>query len=137
MPEGRLKMSKKRILVVDDSKTAMMMIQMILKRCSYDIVTATNGRDAVEKARECRPDLILMDVMMPEMGGFDAAVAIRKESDYEVPIIMVTTRGEAENVERGYNSGCSEYVTKPVDALELVAKIEKLLKEHNGDANGR
>ncbi|HEY5954946.1 MAG TPA: response regulator [Polyangiaceae bacterium] len=120
-------MSKKRILIVDDSKTALMMLQMVLKRRSYEIVTANNGREAVEKAKEHHPDLILMDVMMPELGGFDAVVAIRKESDYAMPIIMVTTRGEPENIERGYQCGCTDYVTKPIDALELISKIEALL----------
>jgi DNA-binding response OmpR family regulator len=121
-------MERKKILLVDDSNTILMMEKFILKNDPYDVVTASNGEEAVQKAGEERPDLILLDVMMPKMGGFDVCRHIRSNPRTEsIPIIMVTTRGEAENVETGWVSGCNDYVTKPINAIELLAKIRNLL----------
>ena len=118
---------KEKILVVDDSKVALMTTQMIL-RTDYECVVAEDGEQAVEKAVTERPDLILMDVVMPTMGGFAACRQIRlREETKGIPIIMVTTRGEPVNVETGYESGCNDYVTKPIDAVELRKKIENLI----------
>lgn len=118
----------KKILVVDDSKTALLMERMILAKEAYDIVTASNGREAVDKALAENPDLILMDVVMPEMNGFDACKELRRqEATQATPIIMVTTRGEEANVETGFESGCSDYVTKPVNGLELITKLKNYL----------
>jgi len=117
-------MLTKKILVVDDSKTALLVESMILKKGPYELVTASDGAEAVEKAITERPDLILMDVLMPRMGGFEACRALRQREDTQaIPIILVTTRGEAVNVETGFVSGCSDYVTKPINAVELLAKV--------------
>jgi CheY-like chemotaxis protein len=115
---------KKRILLVDDSKTSLFMEHMILKRGPYEVVTAGDGAEAVEKATALLPDLIVMDVVMPRMDGFQALRRLREqESTRHVPVILVTTRGEQQNVDNGYDSGCNDYVTKPVDALELLTKV--------------
>lgn len=125
-------MATKRVLLVDDSATALMMERMILDRGKYEVVTARNGAEAVEKARELLPDLIVMDVMMPEMTGIEACRRIRADAETEaIPIILVTTRGEPEHVEAGFESGCNEYVTKPVDSVELLSKVESLLCKTN------
>ena len=77
-----------------------------------------------------RPDLILLDVIMPKMNGFEVCKKIREDEGMKtVPIIMVTTRGEGENVESGFASGCSDYITKPFSSLELLTKIESYLSE--------
>ncbi len=95
-------MSQKKILLVDDSAVAVAVAE--------------------------QPDLIVMDVVMPKMNGFEACRALRdEETTKEIPIIMMTTRGEAENVEIGYASGCNEYVTKPINAMELMQKVESLI----------
>jgi CheY-like chemotaxis protein len=123
-------MSKKRILLVDDSKTVLMMEQMILSKSAYEIVTASDGQQAIEKATDQHPDLILMDVLMPHMGGFEACARLRSvESTRGIPIIMVTTRGEAESIEKGYVSGCSDYITKPINGMELLTKLKNYLGE--------
>ncbi len=123
-------MARKKILVVDDSGTARMIEQMALGRSSYDVVQAKDGAEAVEVARCERPDLILMDVMMPRMNGFEACRSIRaQEETKSIPVIMVTTRGEPVNVETGYRSGCNDYVTKPIDGHELLTKVRSLLGE--------
>ena len=123
-------MKKKKILLVDDSSTILMMEKFIFKNDPYEIVTAGNGEEGVQKAIEHTPDLILLDVMMPKMGGFEACRLIRANPTTQLtPIIMVTTRGEADNIENGWSSGCTDYVTKPINAVELLSKVRSFLDE--------
>jgi CheY-like chemotaxis protein len=120
--------SRKKILVVDDSKTVLLITSTILRKGPYELVTACDGVEAVEKAVSERPDLILMDVVMPRMTGFEACRVLRsREETRSIPIIMVTTRGEGANVETGFASGCSDYVTKPINGAELLAKVKDQL----------
>ena len=120
--------TRKKILLVDDSNTILMMERMLLTRGPYDLVTASDGDEAVEKALSERPDLILMDVVMPRMNGFEACRRIREdEAIGDIPIIMVTTRGEVDNIETGFESGCNDYVTKPINGPELIAKLQNYL----------
>jgi DNA-binding response OmpR family regulator len=129
---------KKLVLLVDDSKTILLMERMILGGGAYDLITALDGEEAVEKARAELPDLILMDVVMPGMNGFEACRRIRSgEATSEIPVIMVTTRGEIESVEAGYESGCADYVIKPIDAQELLAKVQSYLGETRGGSDAR
>jgi DNA-binding response OmpR family regulator len=121
-------MDRKKILLVDDSSTVLLMERMILSKSDYEVVTARDGLEGLEKARAERPDLILMDVVMPRMDGFEAVRQLRQQEDTRsIPVIMVTTRGELQNVEAGYESGCNEYVTKPINGLELLAKVRSCL----------
>ena len=121
-------MLRKKILLVDDSATILMMEKMILTKGPYLTITACNGEEAVAKAESENPDLILMDVVMPKMDGFEAVRRIRKlASAASLPIIMVTTRGEGHNVETAYEAGCTDYVTKPIDGSELMAKLRNYL----------
>jgi CheY-like chemotaxis protein len=127
-------MSRKKILLVDDSTTILMMERMILNKGPYDLVTAANGEEALAKAKSERPDLILMDVVMPKMNGFEACRAIRADQDIKhTPIIMVTTRGEGLNVEQGFESGCNDYVTKPINTTELLTKLRDVLGARSSD----
>ncbi|HET6765404.1 MAG TPA: response regulator [Longimicrobiaceae bacterium] len=120
----------KRILLVDDSSTSHMWVRMILNKTPYEMISARDGAEGVTVAGETRPDLILMDVVMPNMDGFEATRRLRGVPATEsTPIIMLTTRGEAKNLETGYASGCSDYVTKPIDSLELLSKIRSFLGE--------
>jgi len=123
-------MRKKKILLVDDSNTILMMEKFILNNGPYELLTASNGEEAVRRAAEDQPDLILLDVIMPKMGGFEACRLIRgAEATRSIPIIMVTTRGEAANVEAGWANGCTDYVTKPINSVELLAKVRNLLED--------
>jgi len=125
---------KKKILVVDDSKTALFMVMTILKKTPYDLVTAHDGQEAVEVAAAEHPDLVLMDVVMPRKTGFEACRELKLgPGTKHIPVILVTTRGEEENVETGFESGCNDYVTKPVNAQELLAKV----REHMSAPGGR
>jgi len=123
-------MKRKKILLVDDSSTILMMEKFILRNDPYELINASNGQEAVEKAIALQPDLILLDVVMPKMGGFDACRAIRTTPQTaRTPIIMVTTRGEAENIETAWAAGCTDYVTKPINPIELLAKVRSILGE--------
>jgi CheY-like chemotaxis protein len=120
-------MARKKILLVDDAETILMMERMILGR-EYDLLIAKDGQEAVEKADTERPDLILLDIVMPVMNGIEACRKIRSNpSTSTMPIIMVTTRGNEDNVKAAFESGCNEYVTKPINKAELLDKIKKLL----------
>ncbi len=121
-------MDKKKILLVDDSDTILTMERMILNKGPYVTVTASNGEEAIRKSQSEKPDLILMDVVMPKMDGFEACRRIRRESaTSKIPIIMVTTRGEEQNVEIGYKAGCTDYVTKPIDSTQLLIMLRSYL----------
>ncbi len=121
-------MQRKKILVVDDSKTSLFLQRTILRKESYEVVTAQDGEEGVSKTLTEKPDLVLMDVVMPKMDGFQAVKKLRAEpATRDIPVIMVTTRGEGPNVETGFESGCNDYVTKPVDPLELLTKVKGCL----------
>jgi DNA-binding response OmpR family regulator len=121
-------MAKKKILVVDDSKTALLMTTMALAKGPYEITTATDGEQGLARAQADCPDLIVLDVVMPKMDGFETCRRLREnEATRETPVIMLTTRGEGENVEAGYESGCTEYVTKPINTVEFLARIKSCL----------
>jgi CheY-like chemotaxis protein len=121
-------MSTKKILLVDDSNTVLMMHRMLLHGQPYELLFARDGREAVEKALAQKPDLIFMDVMMPKLNGMDACRELRTHAELaSTPILLVTTRGEPHNVEAGYQAGCTEYITKPFDSAELLAKVQHYL----------
>ena len=125
-------MRPKKILIVDDSKVAAMTQQLILRSMrNCEVITAEDGIKGVEKAVAEQPDLILMDVVMPRMNGFEACRLIRgHEATESIPIIMVTTRSESENVDEGFASGCDDYIYKPINSTELLEKISKLEAVH-------
>jgi DNA-binding response OmpR family regulator len=126
-------MSRKKILLVDDSSTVLLLHRMMLSHCGYELITARDGQEALDKASTERPDLIFLDVVMPRMDGFQTCRALRSRSETKnVPIILVTTRGEPHYVRQGFESGCTDYITKPFDGEELLAKVRSHLEEARG-----
>lgn len=121
-------MSTKKILLVDDSSTMLLMEQMVLNSSGYQVLTARDGEAGLRAAQAHRPDLILLDVVMPKMDGFETCRQLRAhEATRGIPIILVTTRSEAANVEKGFSCGCNDYVTKPINNNELLSKVKNLL----------
>lgn len=121
-------MNKKKVLIVDDSATVLMMEKMILAKGAYQVITANDGLQAIEKARTEQPDIVLLDVVMPHLDGLSACAAIRRQPETaHIPIVMVTTRGEEQNVETAFRNGCNDYVTKPINAVELLTKMSSIL----------
>ena len=120
---------RKKVLLVDDSSTVILMEKMILAKGPFEIVTARDGVEAIAKAKSEKPDVILLDVMMPNLDGLSACAAIRAEPETAgIPIIMVTTRGEEKSIETAYRNGCTDYVTKPINGLELLTKLRSLFE---------
>jgi len=126
--KGLKAMTARKILLIDDSETILQMEQMILAKEPYELLVARDGAEGLARALECNPDLILMDVVMPRMGGFEALRQLRgNQRTRTVPVVMVTTKAEAESIETGYASGCNDYIVKPIDSIELIAKVRDLL----------
>jgi CheY-like chemotaxis protein len=123
-----------KILIVDDSVTTLLMEEMLLKKyTNFDVVQARNGQEAVKVALEEQPSLILMDVVMPKMDGFAACREMRRQEKLKkVPIILVTSRGEPQNVEQGFESGCNDYLTKPIESHELLHMVNGYLGVEEG-----
>jgi adenylate cyclase len=121
-----------RILIVDDTPANVHILQARLSANGYDIVTATDGEAALAAVRESEPDLILLDVMMPKMDGFEVCRRLRADPSLPfIPIIMVTAKTDPKDVVAGLEAGGDEYVTKPVDHLALVARVKSMLRIKN------
>jgi twitching motility two-component system response regulator PilH len=121
-------MPNKRILLADDSLTTLTMHRMILAGAGYELLTAKDGQEAIELATTHRPDLILMDVVMPRKTGFEAVRALRNQAETKsIPVIMVTTRAEPRVIEICFQCGCSDFINKPVDGAVLLAKVRNVL----------
>ena len=121
-----------KILVVDDEELLVKGIRFNLQNEGYEILTGSNGLDAVEKARENKPDLIILDVMMPEMDGMTACARIREFSN--VPIILLTAKTDDMDKLMGFEHGADDYVTKPFNILELKARVRALLRRAGSTA---
>ena len=121
--------SKPKILIVDDTPTNIQLAASVLGSVKYDISFSYSGIEALEMINEQQYDLILMDVMMPEMDGHECCRLVRKHPNYRyVPILFLTARTDEESVIMGFDAGGSDYVTKPFHARELVARAENLIK---------
>ena len=115
-----------KILVVDDEELLVKGIRFNLQNDGYEVITGFNGREAVQAAQAQSPDLILLDVMMPEMDGLTACAKIREFSD--VPIILLTAKADDMDKLMGFDHGADDYLTKPFNILELKARIRALLR---------
>lgn len=117
-------MRPRRILLVDDAETILLFERMVLGRGCYELLTAHDGVEALDLARREKPDLILLDVMMPRMDGLQTLQELRKPGPTaSIPVIMVTTRGEEKSVSEAFTSGCTDYIVKPINGVELLAKV--------------
>jgi len=118
----------KTILLVDDSETILLFEQTMLRSMGVRLQTASDGEKALAAVREHRPDLILMDIMMPALDGVETCRRLKNDSETaDIPIVIVTTKGEPETMERAFHAGCDDFITKPLDRLELLAKVRTYL----------
>ena len=116
-----------RILVVDDDPVILRLIEVNLDLEGFDVETADRGVDAIAKARESSPDLIILDLMMPEMSGWEIAEQLQKDDKTTgIPLVFLSARTQDEDRRRGEELGVAGYVTKPFDPSDLVATIRKL-----------
>ena len=121
--------SPKRLLIVDDDPNLILLVKDYLEFRGYEVVAASNGREALEIMRRWTPDLIVCDVMMPEMDGYTFVQTIRSDSATDwIPVIFLSARGQTTDRVRGLNTGADAYLVKPFEAEELVAQVEAVLK---------
>ena len=118
-------MSKGRILLVDDDKTLLRLMREALTKADYEVVTASNGIDGLQELYAKQADLVMLDVMMPRMDGWETAARIRQVS--RVPIIMLTAKDEESDKLKGFEAGVDDYVTKPFSFAEIVARVGAVL----------
>lgn len=119
-------MDKKRILIVDDDENIAELISLYLVKECFDTETVLNGEDALEKFKTYQPHLVLLDIMLPGMDGYDVCREIRKSSN--VPIIMLSAKGEVFDKVLGLKIGADDYMVKPFDSNELVARVQAILR---------
>ncbi len=116
----------RRVLVVDDEPRMIHFIRLNLEHDGYEVIEATSGTEALENLRDRLPDLILLDVMMPEMDGFETLQLLREIST--VPVIMLTAKGEEEDRVRGLELGADDYITKPFSPREMVSRVRAVIR---------
>lgn len=117
------------ILIVDDNPQNLELIQAYLEDFACETITANDGLEALDLVARRKPDLILLDVMMPKMSGFEVCRRLKNDPETEnTPVIMVTALNEFGDIERGIDSGTDDFVSKPVNRLELLTRIRTMLK---------
>jgi two-component system alkaline phosphatase synthesis response regulator PhoP/two-component system response regulator VicR len=126
----------KKILAVDDERHIVRLIQVNLERAGYEVITAFDGREALQKIEEERPDMVVLDVMMPFMDGFEALKQIRANPmTRELPVIMLTAKAQDQDVFQGYSKGADIYLTKPFNPMELLTFVKRIFTELESDTH--
>ena len=116
------------VLVVDDDPVILRLLEVNFEMEGFTVVRASDGAEGLERAREVLPDVVVLDVMMPRMTGYEVAAAMRSDPQTaEIPILFVTARAQSGDVERGMELGVDDYVTKPFDPLDLIARVNAVL----------
>ncbi|MFZ4538567.1 response regulator transcription factor [Propionivibrio sp.] len=118
----------KKVLIADDEPNIVISLEFLLRREGFDVVVAVDGEEALAKARSEKPDLVLLDVMMPKMNGFDVCQALRADPELAgMRVLMLTAKGRETEVSKGLGLGANAYMTKPFSTKELVAQVRSLL----------
>jgi len=127
----------KKILAVDDEPSIVRLIQINLEKQGYQVITAYDGKEALEKIASERPDMVVLDVMMPYMDGFEVLRTLRKEpATRELPVIMLTAKAQDADVYTGYKDGADSYLTKPFNPRELISFVQRIFASQENQAHG-
>jgi len=122
-------MPSSRVLIADDNQPNVELLEAYLADVDCQVAVAADGHETLEKVAEFKPDLILLDIMMPKLSGFEVCRLLRKNPDTShIMILMVTALGEAGDIERAVAAGCDDFLSKPINKLELLKRVEILLK---------
>ncbi len=120
----------KRILIVDDEPNIVVSLEFLMKREGFDVAVATDGEAALKSVEEKRPDLVLLDIMLPKKNGFEVCQAIRANPAWqEVKVVMLTAKGRDTEVAKGTALGADAYMTKPFSTKDLIAQVRQILGE--------
>jgi DNA-binding response OmpR family regulator len=118
----------KKVLIADDEQNIVISLEFLLRREGFEVIVASDGEEALARARAEKPDLVLLDVMMPKMNGFDVCQALRADPEQAATrILMLTAKGRETEVSKGLGLGADAYVTKPFSTKDLVAQVRLLL----------
>ena len=125
----------KKVLIVDDEPNIVLSVEFLMQRDGLDVVTANDGQEALEVLASSRPDLMILDVMMPRKNGFEVCAEVRADPELAgMPILMLTAKGREAEMKKGISLGADAYITKPFSTHDLVAKVHELLdRGHKGD----
>ena len=124
----------KKILAVDDERHIVRLVEVNLARAGYQVVTAFDGREALAKVEAEKPDLVVLDVMMPYMDGFEVLRNLKANPETaEIPVMMLTAKAQDADVFRGWQSGVDCYLTKPFNPMELIAFVKRIFKSLEDD----
>jgi len=122
-----------RILIVDDEPNIVLALELLMKKEGYEVHTVADGERAVQAAKELRPDVILLDIMMPKMDGYEVCQSIRSDALLkDVSIIMLTAKGREVEREKGLALGADHYITKPFSTRQVVMKVREILASRSG-----
>jgi two-component system, OmpR family, alkaline phosphatase synthesis response regulator PhoP len=122
-------MANSKILIADDNNTNVELLEAYLDGVDCEIGVAVDGQDTLAKVAEFQPDLILLDIMMPKMSGFEVCKTLKRDPNTrQIMILMVTALNEVGDIERAVAAGCDDFLSKPVNKIELVKRIENMLK---------
>ncbi|EMW5612529.1 response regulator transcription factor [Enterococcus faecium] len=116
-----------RILVVEDDPQLQLLYRSVLERAGFSVITALNGEDALKKLEVTRIELIITDIMMPKMDGYDLLDSLRS-TRFDTPVLMITAKADFEDKKRGFKLGADDYMTKPIDVNEMILRVEALLR---------
>lgn len=121
-------MSGKKVLIVDDEPHIVELVRVCLEDTDYEVLEAYDGEEALEKAYKEKPDLILLDVMMPKMDGFEVCKALKtNKATHAIPVVFLTAKGQEVDKIKGFQSGADSYMTKPFSPLRLLSELEDKL----------
>jgi len=122
-------MANKKVLIADDNLTNVELLEAYLSDTDCEIAVATDGHETLEKVAETQPDLILLDIMMPKLSGFEVCRKIKQDpATKHIMILMVTALNELGDIERAVSAGCDDFLSKPINKLELLKRVENMLK---------
>lgn len=124
----REKQMSKKVLIVDDEPNIVVSVEFLMQREGHEVATAADGLEAMDLLRESRPDLLILDVMMPRKNGFEVCAEVRADNRLSgMPILMLTAKGREAEMKKGLSLGADAYITKPFSTHELVMKVNELL----------
>lgn len=127
---AKVEQDTKRILVVDDEEDLIIMVSKALRYKGYEVITANDGQEGLEKAKTQKPDLIVLDLMLPWINGYKVCGLLKKDTRYtKVPVILLTAKANVEDIELGRTVGADAYITKPYEREALLSKIEELIRQ--------
>jgi DNA-binding response OmpR family regulator len=118
-----------RILIADDNPQGVELLEAYLSGCDYELSTAADGDETLRKVRDWHPDLILLDIMMPKISGFEVCKRLRGDAaTRDIAVLMVTALDQPSDIERGVDAGTDDFLTKPINKIELLLRVKSLLK---------